>query len=460
LLIGGGLGALSAVAANNQYYQPTSDSDISLVPNPVLPPDVTKTQPSLPQILQRPSPGSSIKPKAVVEIPIIQEMVSNNNKAGMGQGSRLAPRRAVRVKPRVRIARRPTVVTSAPVSIGNTIRGFASAVTMSADGAMVRGRDFCFTPIGTGSVQTWTMVGGAPLTPAAFVDSTLRQYLQMFNKFRFKSITAHYITSSPTSANGDVMFYYAKNRESVFLNQTSGNLLPFVISDPNTVIGPQWQNHSATFKCDDDWKSCDYGMDDDVGGYAAGEVFLLSKTSTTDSPGYVLFDYLIEFKEKSIIPRLLSLPITKALYSNVALNVNQATSITNAWGATVSGVLNLSGTASSLPTGASDGDLYKVIIDRTNSVAGGNATNVFTSITFPASSSLTSGQTIIMQDGTTLYALYSGNQNFTFYPSAAAAYAGNRPLLGSAASTVTGTTLQTWMSYVGSVGGIATQPNF
>lgn len=470
LIVGGGLGALSAVVGNARYTEPTSDSDITLLDNP------TSTY-GKPTVVEAPAPVSAPKskfaPKPVYEFPDTQtidltpkqsEQSDNTQMAGNNMSAPTTARRPIKKKSVVKrkTNKAPTTIVEAPISIGNTVRGFQSKVTISGNNALVRGRDFCFTPIGSGSVQTWTLVGGAPLAPAAFVDSTLRQYLQMYNKFRFRNITAHYITSSPTSANGDVMFYYGKNRESVFLNQTSGNLLPFVISDPNTVIGPQWLNHSATFTCSDDWMSTDYGMDDAIGQYADGEIFLLSKTSTTDSPGYVLFDYLIEFKEKSVIPRLLTLPVTKALYTQVGLNINQNTTNLVAWGATATApALTISGTATALPTGAADGDIYKIIIDRTNSTLSANAiTAIANSITFPTNSPLTSGQAIIMNDGTTLYALFSGNGNFTFYPNVTSAYSGIRPLLATASLAIGVSTLQVWMSYVGTVGTANVQPNF
>lgn len=383
-------------------------------------------------------------------------MVSSNSKADMGQGSRLVLRKLRKKPVKVKISRSPTQVTMAPVSIGNTVRGIKSRVTASGENATITGRDFCFTPIGTASVQTWTLVGGTPLTPAAFVDSTLRQYLQMYNRFRFKKFTAHYITSSPTTANGDVMFYYNKNRESPFLNQTSANLLPYVISDPNTVLGPQWQNHSATFNCSNEWKSTDYGITAAVDLYADGDIFLLSKTSTTDSPGYVMFDYTIEFKEKSVIPRLLTLPITKAQWTNVALNTGIVSANGTVYSLGVTGAINISGTSSANPTGIADGDIFKVIIDKTNSTGTGTSTGIYNS----AIVNQTGLTTIALSDGTTIYAVYSSSTDaYRFYVTLVNAIGGDRNLQATATGTNVGN-MQTWMSYVSSIGNPITQPNF
>lgn len=383
--------------------------------------------------------------------------------AGGSGGGRRGYRVGRKAPASVRVARNPlseppSTVTLAPMSVGNTVSGVQSQVVNTKNGVIVYGRDFCFSPIGTTSVTNWTLAGGAPLSPAAFVDSCLRQFQQMYNKFRFRAFRAHYITSSPTSASGDVMFYYGKNRESVFLNQTSSNLLPFVISDPNTKIGPQWQNLSCDFSVTGDWKSTDYGMDTDISEYADGEIFLLTKTNTVDAPGYVMFDYAVEFAEMSTIPRLLTLPVTKALWNQLGLNINQVTVADTTFAASLGGSTNLSGTPSVLPPGTTAGDIFKVIIDRTNSTAGPNSGFIFT---FNVQGSAPQNATqSVMSDGMTVYATYAPNQNWVFYPNVASARASIHPLTASGSGVVSASVLQVWVSYVGSYGAAALVPNF
>lgn len=342
-----------------------------------------------------------------------------------------------------------STITKAPVAIGNTIRGTQTVDRITRNGHMCTGRDFMYTPVAPGAVANWTMVGGCPLSPTAFADSNLRQYAQIYNKFRFLEFTAHYITSSPTSTNGDIMFYYGKNRESPFLNQTSVNLLPFVMSDPNAVLGPQWQNISATFEVDSEWKSLDYGIDDSPKEYAAGELFLLCKSSNTESPGYVIFDYVIEFGEKSIQPRLLTLPITREIYSQLGMNTTGAITINTPYILVQSGN-NISGTTSVLPPGTTDGDIFKVIIDITNSTLGALSGGVTNSL-YGHETAGTVG-TITMSDGFTCYAVFRAGTGFVLYLNAPGAYTGaaNRQFWASATSLQPTMVLQVWMSYVGS----------
>lgn len=348
-------------------------------------------------------------------------------------------------------------IDTAPVAIGNSIRGSQSQVIQSKDGVIVRSRDFMFPATATGTIQTWTLCGGTPIAPAVFSDSTLRNYMQMYQKFRWRKLTAHYITSSATTATGDVMFYHQKNRESVFLNQTSTQLLPFVLNDDDTVIGPQWTNHSVDLHITGEWKSTDYGMTAELEQYAEGDLFLLSKTSTLDSPGYVLFDFEVQFSELQISPRLLSLPVPRAQWNqmNIGLTATPVTVDTQVRLALTGTGIN--GSASTHPAGVTNGDVYKLIVDLTNSNSGswvnGNALSIVRSEE-PGGYSST-----ILQDGTTLYAVYNGSA-YCLYANASAAFASGGGFIAYCASVTLTANLQVWVSYIGSLGSINLNPNF
>jgi hypothetical protein len=350
-----------------------------------------------------------------------------------------------------------TTVNTAPVAIGNSVRGSKSNVLQTGGGVTVSGRDFMFPATGTGTITTWTLCGGTPLVPAAFSDSTVRQYMQMYQKFRWLKIMVHYITSSPTSANGDVLFYHQKNRSSVFLNQTSSQLLPFVMSDEDTVIGPQWTNHSVDLHIKGTWKSTDYGMSSVVDDFADGEIFLLSKTSTTDSPGYVIFDYVLQFAELQISPRLLALPLPRIQWTQ--LNIGQTTTSVGTSTTIQPSVTgnNLSGGTSALPAGAANGDIYKVILDYTNSAPSSwvNGSPITGGVRNLENGGYT---TINFQDGTTMFANYNGSF-FTLYSSVETAVTGGAGFEFGGTSTIT-YNLQIWVSLVTTISNTNINPNF
>jgi len=347
-----------------------------------------------------------------------------------------------------------STINTAPVAIGNSVRGASSVSTRTKGGVIVTGRDFMFSPIGTSTIADWVTCGGTPLTPVAFGDSTVRQYMQMYQKYRWKRCVVHYITSSATSSTGDVMFYHAKNRNSTYLNQTSSFLLPFVISDPDTVIGPQWTNHSADLHLQGTWKSTDYGMGDNVNDYADGEVFLLSKTTAVDAPGYVLFDYVIEFTEMQISPRLLSLPLPRAQYYNLPYNLTALAAVAGVTASLTVGGTGLNGSTYAFGPSAAQGDIYKIIIDVTNSTFSG-----LTSATLFQLPEGTSNKSLQLVDGTTIYGVIQVANTMTFFASATNAYAQSAPLQygGTATATVK---LQTWISLIGTNTSTNINPNF
>lgn len=254
-------------------------------------------------------------------------------------------------------------INTAPVSVGNSVRGSAPRATQTTDGARVVGRDFAFALSATAATITgWELIGGMPITPACLPSSILRNYCHMFNKFKVNKIVAHYITSSPTSQAGDVLFYYEKDALAPMVDYSNSSFLPYVLSDTHTVIGPQWTNHSAVITPTKDWKSTLYGNETDINEQAEGSLFFFSKTNAANSPGYLLIDYDIQFRELSVNPRAGALPIARAQSTFVCL--------TNT-GATTSGTVTqwvwsvgntIAGIGSQAPNGAIAGDIYKAVL--------------------------------------------------------------------------------------------------
>jgi hypothetical protein len=261
------------------------------------------------------------------------------------------------------------------------------------------------------------------------------------------------------------MFYYGKDRSSVFLNQTSTQLLGFVLSDKNTIIGPQWMNHSARLTTSGEWKLTDYGMHDGIAEYADGELFLLSKTSTSDSPGYVLFDYVVEFAEHQLQPRLLEFPIPRCQYWQTNLGLaavapGLATPVNSVNALTILGN-NISGSAAAAPASLAVGDVYKVILDVTNSNTAAwvlAAVNDLFSVRIDAASS---GLKLTVVDGMTLYAVVNNLSNFDLFTTCTAAFAEAQATnVVYARAGVLTFNLQCWISYVGSVGVKNLVPNY
>jgi len=303
-----------------------------------------------------------------------------------------------------------STINTAPVAIGNSMRGFEAQVVHTAEGCRVIGRDFAFTPVATGTVTGWSLVGGMPLTPACMPSTALRNLCQMYNKFKFNTCLFHYITSSSTTTTGDVVFQYNKNPESSVPNWTGNSFLPYVLSDSLTVIGPQWTNHTLTVKPTGPWSSTDYGMTAEPRQYSQGDIYLYSKTSSTESPGYVIFDYDITFKELSVNPRAGLLPTIKAQWTPVSFGTFGNYTLNSSIVIGTSSTSYIGGTSITAPT-LSAGEVYKFVIDSTNSAY--SATTAANFFTYQASSGATAATTVALADGYTIY--FSVNATGTVY---------------------------------------------
>lgn len=315
-----------------------------------------------------------------------------------------------------------STINTAPVSVGNSVRGSQPRVTQTTDGARVVGRDFAFALSGTASAVTnWELIGGMPITPCCLPSSILRNYCQMFNKFKVNSFTAHYITSSPTSQAGDVLFYYEKDRLAPMPDYSNSSFLPYTLSDPHTVIGPQWTNHSATIRPTRDWKSTLYGNQSDLNEDAEGTLFFFSKTNAANSPGYLLIDYDIQFKELSVNPRAGSLPIARAQSNFICLTPvlapvsGAATNLQVAINKTIANV------TSTMPNGSIAGDIFKIVLQITAST---QVNPVWSGTTTPTVSNMFqyggTNRSLTIDDGTTLYGQFDGAY-IVLYPTIEAA---------------------------------------
>jgi hypothetical protein len=289
-------------------------------------------------------------------------------------------------------------------------------VSVTADGCRIQGRDFAFQAGATAaSVTDWTLIGGLPLTPSVMPATALKSYAQMYGLFKFNALAVHYITSSATSQTGDIMFYYERDRAGPAIDSTSSSFLPFVLSDANTVLGPQWMNHTAMVRPDPEFKSTNYGVNADLNEEANGSVFLYSKTSSASSPGYVIIDYDITFKQLQANPRAGLLPVTRGQWSPVCLQQTAAI-VAGVTAQTTLAGNQVSGNAAVLPTGTVPGDIFKCIFDVTNSQIVNAAWVGITPSTVFSVTVFSTPQALSIDDGFTCYAMYDGTASaFTFY---------------------------------------------
>lgn len=345
-------------------------------------------------------------------------------------------------------------ISSAPIAIGNSIKGCSSKVTNINGGVRVVGRDFLFPGVGTASTVTnWSVIGGTPISPVAMLSSTLKQYLNMYGSYKINAVVFHYITAAPTSVAGDVIIWVQPNHSSPMLNETSTNFLPFVLSDDTTVIGPQWTNHSTLYRPEPKWIPTDYITDEDPDDEAIADVFLFSKTSSTASPGYLLIDYEIEFRDIQLNVKNLTFPISRAKWSPWAFGGAAITTVVNTSMVVSTYGNDISGSAAALPTGYLPGDIYKIFFDVTNSTfTGGVTPSTMLAYSFTA-------VVPIVTDGFTLYGGITSSGSMQLYPNLTSARSASGNINWGSSGT-SNFTARCWISLVGSSGNSLVQANY
>lgn len=334
-----------------------------------------------------------------------------------------------------------TSITTAPVAIGNSIKGSKPSVLMSVDGCRVRGRDFAFTATSTpATVAGWTLVGGMPITPSVLASSSLKSYTQMYSKFKVNALAIHYITSSATSQTGDVLFYVERDRQGPFIDWTNNSFLPYTLSDPNTILGPQWSNHTAIYQPTTGFKTTDYGVNIDLNEDICGQLCLFSKTSSASSPGYVIIDYDITFKELQVNPRSGVLPISRGQFSPINLS---STAFAVTAGTTVATLNTSSGNAVTgattvYPSGYASGDIYRIICDVSNSTITNAAwTNVTAANLLRYELGPTTADVgVTVDDGFTCYGVADG-ASMTLFPTLTNALSGTKAFTFGVTATIT-----------------------
>lgn len=322
-------------------------------------------------------------------------------------------------------------VRSAPVSVGNTIRGITPTVRQtSRDVVNVIGRDFVTSAIGTGTASNWNLVAGFPVTPVAFASSALQTYTRIYSKFKFNKLRVIYVTSSATSSSGDILICYNENRTDPMINYNSATFLNVVLSDPSTMLGIQWENNiqPIALRRNTQPKLISTGLQNDLDDTAQGEVLMFSRTPGTDSPGYFLIDYDVTFYELGLNPRLTSLSLVKPLYTPAQFIIASG-SVNGKQIASLSGTRFIGGntsTCTALSSYATTGDIYKLVLAVSD--AGYSA---WTTATGTTPTTATLFQHIIdsnivafsIVDGFTCYIVCSTSNSCSFYPSYTAATA-------------------------------------
>ena len=347
-------------------------------------------------------------------------------------------------------------IDTAPVSIGSSITGATPVIIPIEDGQRIQGRDFLITVDPTAlTIVDWTLVGGSPVAPACMVASTLKHFSSTYAHYMVHGVAFHFITSASTATNGSVMFYINKDRSRPALPTDSSNFMSAVLSDHHTVIGPLWKNTTASYFPEPHWYSTSVFDGEQLLSQCPGELLMYTKSAEAGVPGYILVDYDISFRGLSLNPKTSLLPVSRMKYTQVTLTattlvvVNASTTLALAMN---SGTLLDGITPSSAPSGAIEGDVYKVIIDEDDSTFTNASAATMLTILYGGGGTTPTPIT----DGFTCFATVTDTNTVVLFPNLISAIDGAAPFRWGVTATVTAK-LPCYMSLCGTVSGLLSQ---
>lgn len=352
----------------------------------------------------------------------------------------------------------------APVTIGNTVCSVKQQVLPSRNGVRVVGRDFVMAVGGTSTIYSnWTLQAGLGLSPICLNATGLRGYFQTYERFHWNRVNVHYITSSPTSATGDVLIVYHSNHGGPKVDHTSSNFMSYALSTDSALLGPQWTNHSVQILSGErDWFNTDVLSVEDVMHQADGEVLVYTRNTTNgaspDQPGYILIDYDVTFERRMLNPRVQSLPSSLFKFQPVTFHMAGAPVLA---GDTVSFDMGSVGTYTggtvALPNGLAQGDVFQVVFDLQQATISGGL-----SFATGFSVKVSTGVNMVypITTGTTLYAVCgsaAGTGAFALFPNYDAAMTGQAMVFSANSSPLIATPII--VCCVGSITPVFAQAN-
>lgn len=292
-----------------------------------------------------------------------------------------------------------TSTSYAPVSIGTTVRGVSQSISYSRDSVVVSGRDFICS-VGETAQTNWYLGALIPINPIYFTSTTLGRLGQSFRYYRFKKLVAHFVTRQPTSSTGEIIMSHHPNaaKES-FLSAFTG-FLPTVMSAKDALMGPVWTNHSLPLKVSDKFMEVDSLGTADIDDNILGELMVYVQSSISDVVGYVLFEYVLEFKDMYVNEH--------APYMPLVFVFDQSRSDDTADPVAGAQMLTL------LPANMSSysqGTVFKAVLNSTGTTYGtGSTANTALKIT-----NRTNAGTLALTDGVTFWCVIVGT-SMMWYP--------------------------------------------
>jgi len=329
-------------------------------------------------------------------------------------------------------------ISTAPVSIGTTIQSSKPTTRLTAQGVVVTHREFLCSVYESNNTN-WQLSACAPLNPAYYAGGVMGNFCRSFGRFRWRRVVIHFVTRQPTTVTGEIALVYTTQALLPAENGASANFLARVMTRGNAILGPLWTSHSIEVPCDSVYRNVSAIDQPNYTDNVMGEVQAYTLSSVSDTAGYLLIDYELEFCETLYAPQSTLIPIPSGPGQSFTLTDNVATpTVTNA------AAFNAPAILSNLDPGA----VWAVIINADESTPAtgttlANAWNVSIDYGTSTSTVANSQRSLPIVDGFRIFILMVGGGVFYAYTSLEAAITGDGS--GQVYYATTGSTAAVWL---------------
>ena len=216
---------------------------------------------------------------------------------------------------RVQVLRSQARTVAAPVSIGTQIAIRQPKVTRSGSGATIAGTDFIGTVEGQG-VSTFGLGKSALLSPAYFSSSYIGSLCRSYERYKWRKLIVHYIPKVATSTGGQVILCSQHNCTQPCLSGESGTFLQRAMSQNNAIFTTVWQRASIEIDCArKEWCLVDPTTNSDLDDNIYEELQVYTQLSSSQQSGFLVAEYICEFKDPIYQPHSVAIPLSTGLVS-------------------------------------------------------------------------------------------------------------------------------------------------
>lgn len=312
----------------------------------------------------------------------------------------------------------PMRVAMAPVSIGTSLRSSTPKMTRVNGNVRISARSY-ITSVAETNNTSWFLGAMVPINPLYFDGLPAGRLAGTYKKYRFASLQFHYITRQPTTAAGEVIMAVNNKVSGECLAYSTSSFLPQAMSYQDCLMGPVWTNHTLNVTSCGGWYDVDCLSNNDFEDALPGELYVWVQSALTDTVGYIVADYVLEFSTLDLGPRSVGIPYSPGLASIVSLVDTANPAVGNFPTVTIPAAYAYNTTTRGF------GATFRIVLDMSTST-------LTAPITASTAWQLLSGaltENVALVDGTTIYGVINSTTGMRLYPTLEGAITGSTNFL-------------------------------